>query len=106
MGLIVAGAGRPVASPACHDTLDRECRHYAGTVAGFVRYTLDVSAATVWIHGGGSDASVAQSVQGSGRPVSRPYVRSLRPPRPAWHLPSSASAARTASTTWAASTSK
>jgi hypothetical protein len=42
------------------DALDRGGWRYAGRVAGFARYTLDVVAPTVWIDGGGAGASVSR----------------------------------------------
>jgi hypothetical protein len=42
------------------DALDKGGWRYAGSVAGFARYTLDVPAPTVWIEAGGPGASVSR----------------------------------------------
>jgi hypothetical protein len=75
-GLVVSGAGAgqiedtstvrgPLTSITLdgplQDALDRGGWRYAGRVAGFARYTLDLPAPTVWIQGGGAGATVSRS---------------------------------------------
>ncbi len=75
------------------DALDKGGWHYAGRLAGFARYTLDVPAPTVWVDGGGSGASVSrQSTNNVGGETD--YVVADRPVvvarseafAPGWHV--------------------
>ena len=74
-GLVVSGQGAgeiadtstvsgPAVTPGSRRAVAGRARRggwrYAGRVAGFARYTLDVPAPTVWIEGGGAGASVSR----------------------------------------------